>query len=304
MRQAPQLAVLTTALALLLCGCSGSDPTTAIPATSGSAASADSATVAVPNGPADLVPAAVKSRGTLRVATSAALAPQTYLDDDGVTIVGYFPDLITEAATRLGLGVEFVKTPFSGIIAGIQADRYDVGITFQDTAERREVVNIVDMIKATQRFVTQSQGGIDATPPCGKVVGVGSGSAEENMVKEISQKDCVDQGKDPIDIQVFPNNPAANVALSSGQIQATLQNADTAVFLIANSDGTLRQVGDLLDRGAYSGAIVAPAQAALGEALQSALQDMVADGSYLRILTEFGVQDNALDTVTINLEQG
>ena len=85
--------------------------------------------------------AAVKARGTLRVALEAIYKPGSFLDNRG-NIIGFNPDVIREVAQRLGLdGVEFVEPSFEIIVAGNWQGRWDVavhGITI--TKEREEVL--------------------------------------------------------------------------------------------------------------------------------------------------------------------
>jgi polar amino acid transport system substrate-binding protein len=247
-----------------------------------------------------LLPASVRQSGVLTVATSAALPPQTYLDSDGKTVIGYFPDVINAAASRLGLTVRYAQTPFTGIIAGLQSKRYDLGITFLDTPERQAQVNIVDLFNTSEQYVTRSSGGLSSVPPCGKRVGVGAGSAEQTSIGKFSTTDCVAKGQPAIAVQVFPNNPAANLALSSGQIDATFQTSDGAAVLVTNSHGSLQLLGDPLSNGSVSGIALDKSSSELTAALTATFQSMVNDGSYLQILKKWHVEPDAVSAVTVN----
>ena len=61
----------------------------------------------------DLLPAAVKERGTLQVGTDASYAPMSSFGPDGRTIVGMEPDLGAALGTVLGVRVRFVNTDFT-----------------------------------------------------------------------------------------------------------------------------------------------------------------------------------------------
>lgn len=74
--------------------------------------------------------------GVLTVAIQP-YAPYTELQGD--TMVGFDADIINTIAERLGLEVEVEVTDFAGMLAGVQAGRYDVtvgGVAW--TAERQE----------------------------------------------------------------------------------------------------------------------------------------------------------------------
>ncbi len=79
------------------CGSSSSSSSTAT--TSSGSASADAAIAAK-------VPAAIKAKGTLTVATEAQYAPNEFLASDGHTIIGMDPDMLTALAEVMGLKVE------------------------------------------------------------------------------------------------------------------------------------------------------------------------------------------------------
>ena len=79
----------------------------------------------------------IKKKGQLVVATEAAYEPFEYLDDDGETIIGYNADLFNQICDDLGVKLVYQDLPFQGILAGLDAHKYDVvGATLGITAER------------------------------------------------------------------------------------------------------------------------------------------------------------------------
>src|SRR5262245_63715233 len=69
----------------------------------------------------------VKSAGTFRIGTEGTYAPFTYHDNTGA-LVGFDVELGREVAKRLGVKAEFVEGRWDGLIAGIDANRYDAVI--------------------------------------------------------------------------------------------------------------------------------------------------------------------------------
>ena len=69
----------------------------------------------------------IKTAGALRVGTEGTYAPFTFHDASGA-LVGFDVEIATEIAKRLGVTAEFVEGPWDGLIAGIDANRYDVVI--------------------------------------------------------------------------------------------------------------------------------------------------------------------------------
>src|SRR6202022_2918220 len=73
---------------------------------------------------ADLLDA-VKQRGTLRIGLEGTFPPFDYKAPDG-QLVGFDVDIAKAVAAKLGLKPEFITTEWSGIIAGLQAGKFDV----------------------------------------------------------------------------------------------------------------------------------------------------------------------------------
>ncbi len=79
----------------------------------------------------------VKAAGVLRIGTEGTYAPFTYHDSAGA-LVGFDVEIGREVAKRLGVEAEFVEGPWDGLIAGIDANRYDVVINQVGITEERQ----------------------------------------------------------------------------------------------------------------------------------------------------------------------
>jgi L-cystine transport system substrate-binding protein len=69
----------------------------------------------------------IKEAGVLRIGTEGTYAPFTFHDASGA-LVGFDVEIGREIAERLGVEAEFVEGPWDGLIAGVDANRYDVVI--------------------------------------------------------------------------------------------------------------------------------------------------------------------------------
>ncbi len=69
----------------------------------------------------------IKSSGALRIGTEGTYAPFTFHDDTGA-LVGFDVEIGREIAKRIGVEAEFVEGKWDGLIAGIDANRYDAVI--------------------------------------------------------------------------------------------------------------------------------------------------------------------------------
>ncbi len=95
------------------------------------------------------VPDAVKTKGTLTVATDPTYPPNEFLSREDHTLTGMDPELMRAAGALMGLKVKFVYEPFNKILASVAAGDYDVGASsFTDTKKREQTVDFVDYYAA------------------------------------------------------------------------------------------------------------------------------------------------------------
>src|SRR5690606_19699875 len=79
----------------------------------------------------------IEENGALRIGTEGTYAPFTYHDSTGA-LVGFDVAIGRAIAERLGVEAEFVEGPWDGLIAGIDANRYDVVINQVGINEERQ----------------------------------------------------------------------------------------------------------------------------------------------------------------------
>lgn len=148
----PTLAVVTAvaAASLALAGCASSKSGGGGSAGAGgggsSSGSGSSSAPASGGGsgsssPAALVPAAIKSKGSITVALDATYPPDESVGTGGHTVVGMDADLAKAIAQELGLKASLVNATFDTIIPGLQGGKFDVGMSsFTDTKKREQIV--------------------------------------------------------------------------------------------------------------------------------------------------------------------
>ena len=90
---------------------------------------------------ADDLLAQIKERGSIIVAMEGTWAPWTYHDDNN-DLVGYDVEVAQNIAEKLGVEVEFVEGEWDGLLAGLDAGRYDIMVNGVGvTDERAEKYN-------------------------------------------------------------------------------------------------------------------------------------------------------------------
>ena len=80
--------------------------------------------------------AAIQAKGEIVVATEGTWAPWCYHDESGA-LVGYDVEVAQAIAEKLGVTASFVEGEFDGLLAGLEAGRYDVMVNGVDITEER-----------------------------------------------------------------------------------------------------------------------------------------------------------------------
>jgi polar amino acid transport system substrate-binding protein len=294
-------AALAAALALVAaaagCGGGGSSSDNA----SSAAGSAPAKPVSVDAAAAKQLPAAVKQKGVLVVATDPTYAPDEFIDKDGKTIVGFDPDLSVALGKKLGVKVRVVNSTFDSIIPGLAAKKYDLGISsHNDTKERQKTVDFVDYFVAGSSFYVKAQGGpaINALADlCGHKVAVEKGTTQADDA--IAQdKRCRAQGKPGVTSLVLPDQNGANLALSSGRADVGMADTPVAAYIAEQSGGQFKVVGKQYATAPHG--IAVPKDSGLAEPVRMAIKSLIAEGEYGRILEKWGVSDIAIAEPKIN----
>ena len=249
---------------------------------------------------AALVPSKFKSK-TLKVAEDATYPPNEFIGSDGHTVVGMDADLAKELAAVMGIKVDVVNASFPTIIPGLSSGKYDLGISsFTDTKEREKVVDFVTYFTAGTSFYVKAQGGptINGLADlCGHSVGVESGTTQA-MDATAQNGKCKAAGKPGVKVAVYPDQNAANLAISSGRQQVGMADSPVAAYIVKKSNGQFKLTGNAYNTAPYGIAI--PKGNGMAKPVLAALKVLISNGKYLAILTKWNVQKGAITNPKIN----
>jgi polar amino acid transport system substrate-binding protein len=285
------MVVLLAALASAACG-------------SGASTSSSATTSASPSGQvgsiAAQVPAAVKAKGTLTVAADATYAPNEFIGSDGHTVVGMDADLAAALGQVLGLKVNMVNATFDTIIPGLVSGKYGLGISsFTDTKEREKTVDFVTYFVAGTSFYVKTSSGPDVTSLaglCGHKVAAEKGTTQQADAQAQAPR-CASAGK-PVTLQIFNDQNAVNLALSSGRADVAMADSPVAAYQVKQSNGTFKLSGQPYGTAPYGIAI--PKNSGLAEPVLAALRHLMATDTYTNILQKWGVREGAISNPVIN----
>lgn len=279
-------------LALTACGGSnGGGDNTASPKPSGSV---DPALAA-------LVPAAIKSSGTITFGTDASYAPAEFVDTDGETVIGMDVDLGSAISAKLGLQADFQNSNFDSIIVGVVNGKYNAGMSaFTINEDRKKQVNMISYFNAGTAWATQAGNpkGINPDEACGKVIAVQKATVQADDIA-LRTEQCVLAGKPAIDIQTYTLQSEATTAVVSGKADAMLADSIVISYAVQQAGGKLEEVGELYDAAPY-GIIVPLKETDFAKAIQGAVNALIADGTYQSILEKWNAANGAITTSEIN----
>jgi polar amino acid transport system substrate-binding protein len=302
------VAALPVVCALVVVGCGSSSSSSTSSGASGATSSASGTATSSVGGTSGAdaavvakVPAAIKSKGTLTVASDASYAPDEFIASDGHTVVGMDADLVKALGAVMGLKVKVVNQTFDSIIPGLAAGKYDIGASsFTDTKEREKTVDFVTYFTAGESFFTKASGGTTITglsDLCGHTVAVEKGTTEETDANTQSGK-CTKAGKAKVTVLSFPDQNGANLALSSGRAQLGFADSPVAEYQVKKSNGTFKIVGPSIANAPYGLAVAK--NSGLTTPLLAALQVLMQNGQYKAILTHWGIEAGAITNPKIN----
>lgn len=279
--------------ALLLSGC----------ATGGGAAEEQGNDLVVP-GLFELLPDDIQESGVMLVATDPQYPPCDFTNDDG-EIDGFNHDLLMAMAPRLGVEITQEGISFDGLLPGVQSGRFHGAMEcITDNEERQKTVQFVDYAYATKSIITTAENprGIEENPlsVCGLQAGVQTGT-EFVEDAEFFSKNCESEGLAPLQITNFPTAGDQNTALQSGRIDFAFTNTATGVWQAQTSDGLFEVISSPLLSRTYVGIVVGLEEDDLAEAMLGALEAIIADGTYERIMSEWQLDDIVLLEPGINL---
>ena len=233
-----------------------------------------------------IAPPNIIKAGTLVMSINPTLPPLQYVNDKG-ELQGMRVELANACAKKLGLTPEYIRTEFATMIPGLAAKRWDMintGIFF--TEERSKLMYMVPYEQAAISFLSAKGNplGLKTIDDlAGKKVSVELGGIEERRTREVA-KMAQDKGLKPITVMTFNNFAEAFQALKAGQSDAATSIDATAMFMQQRGDFT-RAISGVFPQIAC----FALANKVAADAIVGALNELKKNGTYDKLLDQYGV---------------
>ncbi|WP_245615893.1 transporter substrate-binding domain-containing protein [Andreprevotia chitinilytica] len=225
----------------------------------------------------------VKQRGTLKVALEGTYPPFNYKENN--QLAGFEVELAQALAQKLGVKVEFTTSEWSAILAGLQAGKYDVVINQVGiTDKRKETFDFSEpyTISSPQLIIRKDEKrtfkSLDDLK--GKKLGLGQGTNFADLAKAVGG----------IDVKTYPGAQEYLQDLALGRIDAALNDSLLIPYIVKKTKLPLKPgapVGEL----EKSGIPFAKGNPKFKTALNKALADLEADGTFAKISTKWFDRD-------------
>ncbi|MEV8094152.1 ABC transporter substrate-binding protein [Kitasatospora sp. NPDC085879] len=306
MRRTPAAAAAAALAAFLLAGC-GADPVPAAPAAGASAVAAAShdvvSGVRKVDAVAALLPEDVRKSGTLRLGGAVGTPPSAFYPDPAKkSPAGLDVDIADAVGKVLGVTVRREDAAFETILPALGSGKYDVGTgNFGVTTARLKTIDFVTYIDDGQGFAvrkddTRLQQVTDLVQLCGLTIGTGAGTTFETTL-DARRNVCADAGRKPYEVRAFSDNGAVLTGLQQGRIDVAMSTINGLRHQAAQPAAGTRFLGEFhrLDVGfAFrKGSPLTPA-------FQGAVNQLIKDGTYARILQKWGTEDSAVTASQIS----
>ena len=222
------------------------------------------------------------TKGTLKIGMEGTYPPFTYKDEKG-QLVGFDVDIAKAVAARLGLKPEFVLTEWSGIIAGLQANKYDVIVNQVAITEERQktLAFSAPYVYSTPQIIVKKGSSFKPASLAdlkGKRVGSSLGSNYEAQLKAAGG----------INVVTYPGAAEVLADLVTGRIDAGYNDKLLVNYLVKKQNLPIQGAG--FGKADSMGIALKKSNPGLKTAIDRALLQIKADGTYAKISRQwFGV---------------
>jgi ABC-type amino acid transport substrate-binding protein len=224
--------------------------------------------------------------GVVTIGTNAEYPPFEYVDENG-DIAGFDYDLVNAIAERAGFEPEFVNTRWDGIFVALASGEFDmVASAATITEEREEIVDFSNPYFNAGQMIAVREADADTifseADLAGMRIGVQAGTTGDIYASE---------NIPGAEVVRYEEITLAFQALGSGDVDAVVNDGPVSADIISsNPELGAVLVGEPLSDELY-GIAVQPDKPELLDAVNAALAELIADGTYADIhLKWFGVE--------------
>ena len=222
----------------------------------------------------------LQKTGTLTIATSPDFPPFEGLEDGSVK--GIEIDVMQMICEKLGVELKIEQMDFESVLPGVQAGKYDVGVSGITITEKRQksVLFTTPYCMAAQAIVVTEGSPIQSKADLeGKKVSVQTATTAESF--------CMENG---YDVSSYAANNDAELALTTGKVDAWVIDDLTAAEMVkaynAENESKLVILDEAMTTEPYAFALAFGSEEIVSE-MDKILNTLIEDGTIASIFRKY-----------------
>ncbi len=225
-----------------------------------------------------LVNGAAMAAEKLKMGVEAAYPPFNNKDTSG-QVVGFDVDIGKALCAKMEVECEIVTSDWDGIIPALQSQKFDFLVSSMSiTPERSEVVDFTNPYYSNKLQFIAKKGDdfkTDGDSLKGKIIGAQRATLSGTWLEDKYGMD--------VDLKLYDTSENAFLDLSSGRLDAILADKYASYdWLKSDAGKNFEFKGDAVEQSDKIGIAVRKGDA-LRDKLNTALQEIIADGTYKKI---------------------
>ncbi|MGK3951631.1 transporter substrate-binding domain-containing protein [Microbacterium sp. I2] len=252
----------------------------------------------------DQLPDAIKEAGVIKIAGDTHPPYRTI--EEGGEITGIDPDLQAALSEQLGVPFEIITSSgLDAMLTGMLSGRFDAfNGPVRTTPEREADFDAVVWMTTRTSYVYLAERADELSDPealCGARVAGVTGSVTESQLARYNEW-CAAEGLDPAEFIGLEDSNATFLAVNSDRADYAGTTQSAAIDLQASDPDTYEFIiqSDEQGAGVDQLAMFMPKGNGLAEPMLAAFEAIFENGEYERIMTEWGIEDAAVDAPTLN----
>jgi len=238
---------------------------------------------------ATLAPEALVEKGALTYGVAASFAPFEF--KDGTQLAGFDIDLIQALSKKLSLDPKAMNMEFKGLIPALQGGRVDlINSAMYINPARSEQVDFVPYLKIGNQVMVAKGNPAKITGRddslCGKSIAVTLGGIQETQARADNDR-CTKAGLPAVKVLTLPTAQDSALALRQGRADVYYDSTPGAVKLMSELANVFEIVGSEFESNTLIGLAVRKGDAKTKAALEAALKEVVADGTYAKLIAKW-----------------
>jgi polar amino acid transport system substrate-binding protein len=214
--------------------------------------------------------------------------------------IGADVDLRNAIAKLLGITWTVQNGTFDTIIPGVQNGKFAVGEdNFGVTSAREQVVDFSTYLTDGQSLLAPSDSSLNAvsniTQLCGLTIGTGAGTTFQTILQKDASK-CAAAGKQPYTVQYFSDNAAIWLGLANGHIDVYFGPTLSLKYDASH----VANVKFLSQISSTPVGFVTVKGSPLAKILTEAVNKLIADGDYAKILAKWSIAGYGVSSSQVN----